>query len=155
MRSHSVIAGLTLMLMTVALAGCSGGDDGDGTTTTSGTSTPTGTTTTTTTPPPGTNTTPPPAPIYINGTAMGLLDCTLNGLAGVSLTPSAESVPAEASGRPYTITFEPGTSPLGTACIAWDTGGSAGNTGTVPHGATEFTVYVDLASDLSYSMLIE
>jgi hypothetical protein len=139
---------LAALVATVALAGCAGDDDGDGTTTTTTTDGMNG----------DGNGTAPLQPIYINGTAQGLLDCTLYGLVGLALSPESASVPAEAQGRDYVLTFDGGMlDPAGaaTACVVFDSGSVAGNSGTIPDDATQVTVYIDFGADVSYSIEIE
>lgn len=155
---------MTLALLSIALAGCSDSPDDDGGSMTN-TETGTGTTTTTTTAP-GTGTgtgtgtqdpEPEPEPIVLTGTVSGVLDCQL--LAQGQDPPTggdAKTVDASASGRSYSITYDPGTLPAGTAiCLEWDDG-TTGNSGTVPDGATSVTVYADGAPDgISYTLTID
>lgn len=149
------IALLSLTLLAVAFAGCSddGGDDPPSTTTTttSTTSTSTGTGTN------GPGIDPEPAePIELTGTTTGVVDCTLLGQGQAPAMGDTQSVPAEASGRSYSISIEVGAAPLpSSVCITWD-GAGASNSGTVPDGASQVGVYADGGPQgVAYTITIE
>ncbi|MGB0652255.1 MAG: hypothetical protein ACPGQL_03555 [Thermoplasmatota archaeon] len=100
----------------------------------------------------------PLAPIFINGTVTGALDCTGFGTAPAQTGGDSQPVDAIAYNRSYSVSFamEPAATPLTSVCVVWgDEAAIGGNTGTVPAGISTVQVYADLASGATYSIRIE